>query len=94
MWSNAFAAIRPPGHHAGNSNTPNGFCVYNNVAIGIAHLRRTHNIKKICVFDWDVHHGDGTEFLTYDDKNTLMISLHRYDQGTSINYIFRIFLSF
>ena len=40
-WSNAFAAVRPPGHHAGHVNLPNGFCIYNNVAIGLAHLRKT-----------------------------------------------------
>lgn len=81
-WSNAFAAIRPPGHHAGHLNNPNGFCIYNNVAIGLAHLRRTSKVKKICVFDWDVHHGDGTEAVTYDDRDTLFISLHRYDKST------------
>lgn len=49
-------------------------------------MREKFGIKKICVFDWDVHHGDGTEFLTYDDPDTLFISLHRYDESIQIIY--------
>ena len=64
-WSNAFAAIRPPGHHMGHQQEPRGFCIYNNVVIGINYVRQKYKVKKVCVFDWDVHHGDGTEALTY-----------------------------
>jgi histone deacetylase 6 len=62
-WKNAFAIVRPPGHHSGSRNTINGFCVYNNVAIGIEYLRRKHKFNRIAVFDWDVHHGDGTQHI-------------------------------
>jgi acetoin utilization deacetylase AcuC-like enzyme len=58
---NAFVATRPPGHHAGFFHDKlAGFCVYNNIAIGVRHARNVHGVKKILVFDWDIHHGDGT----------------------------------
>ena len=74
--------MRPPGHHSAARNVINGFCVYNNVAIGVRHLRTKHNFKKIAVFDWDVHHGDGTQFVLEEDPELLFISLHRYDRGS------------
>lgn len=80
-WRNAFAIVRPPGHHSGARNTINGFCVYNNVAIGIEYLRTKYNVKRIAVFDWDVHHGDGTQHIFREDPNLLFISLHRFDRG-------------
>lgn len=49
--------------------------------LGLQYARRKHNVKKVLIFDWDAHHGDGTEHLTYDDPDTLFISLHRYDDG-------------
>jgi acetoin utilization deacetylase AcuC-like enzyme len=62
-WKNAFAIVRPPGHHSGAKDTIYRFCVYNNVAIGIKYLRRKHKFKRIAVYDWDVHHGYGTQHI-------------------------------
>jgi acetoin utilization deacetylase AcuC-like enzyme len=81
-WRNAFAVVRPPGHHSGARNVINGFCIYNNVAIGVKYLRNKYNLKKIAIFDWDVHHGDGTQHILREDPDTLFISLHRHDNGT------------
>ena len=60
-WRNAFAVVRPPGHHSGGHNSIRGFCVYNNVAIGAMHARNKHKVQRIAIFDWDIHHGDGTQ---------------------------------
>jgi acetoin utilization deacetylase AcuC-like enzyme len=62
-WRNAFAVVRPPGHHSGVKNVISGFCIYNNVAIGVHYLRKKYNKVKIAIFDWDVHHGDGTQHV-------------------------------
>ena len=78
-WKNAFSLIRPPGHHA--SLAPAGFCIFNNVAILCRYLQKKHNLQKILIFDWDVHHGDGTQSIFYDEKNVLVCSVHRYDYG-------------
>jgi acetoin utilization deacetylase AcuC-like enzyme len=58
-----------------------GFCLFNNVAIAIKHAQKEHGVKKICVFDWDIHVGDGTSKTFYEDDSVLFISLHRYDEG-------------
>jgi acetoin utilization deacetylase AcuC-like enzyme len=57
---NAFCCVRPPGHHAGRANSA-GFCIFNHVAVGVAHAIAQHKIKRTAVIDFDVHHGDGTE---------------------------------
>lgn len=82
-WKNCFLAIRPPGHHAAAKNElePKGFCFINNVVCGARYAQETYGITRIAVFDWDVHHGDSSESLTYDDKEILYISFHRYDDG-------------
>ncbi|CAD8184624.1 unnamed protein product [Paramecium pentaurelia] len=80
-WRNAFCSVRPPGHHSGHKSKPTGFCIYNNVAIAAKYARQKHQVNKIVIFDWDVHHCDGTESVFYEDPNTLVISIHRYDQG-------------
>jgi len=77
---NGFAIVRPPGHHA--SQKPLGFCYFNTVAITAKYLKKHRNIQRIAIVDWDIHHGNGTQDLTYDDPNILYISLHRYDNGT------------
>ena len=59
-WANGFAVVRPPGHHSGAKNALNGFCILNNVAIGARYLQKKYEKKKIVIFDWDVHRGDGT----------------------------------
>jgi hypothetical protein len=75
----AFAIIRPPGHHA-NSNECRGFCFFNNVAISVDYLIKQG--KKVAIIDWDVHHGDGTQEIFYEKNNPLFISLHRHDGGS------------
>lgn len=72
---NAFAAIRPPGHHAANGGEF-GFCFYNNVAIAARYAQERHNLGKILIVDWDYHHGDGTEWAFYDDPSVLVFSTH------------------
>jgi acetoin utilization deacetylase AcuC-like enzyme len=75
-----FAAIRPPGHHA-TPTTPMGFCLFNNVAVAARYFQQTHGLGKICIIDWDVHHGNGTQDAFYCDASVLFISTHRYDKG-------------
>jgi acetoin utilization deacetylase AcuC-like enzyme len=74
---NAFAFVRPPGHHA-ESDAAAGFCIFNNVAIGAMHAILKHNMKKILVVDWDLHHGNGTQHLFYNDPRVLYFSTHQY----------------
>nr|XP_040058988.1 histone deacetylase 7-like isoform X1 [Gasterosteus aculeatus aculeatus] len=77
---NGFAVVRPPGHHA-NHSSPLGFCFFNSVAIAAKQLQHKHNVSKILIVDWDVHHGNGTQEAFYNDPSVLYISLHRYDDG-------------
>jgi acetoin utilization deacetylase AcuC-like enzyme len=72
---NAFCAVRPPGHHA-ETATAMGFCLFGNVAIAAHHARRNHGLKKIAILDFDVHHGNGTQDLVWNDPDTLFISSH------------------
>lgn len=73
---NAFAFVRPPGHHAGPGNSA-GFCVFNNVAIGAMHAMKKHGLKKILIVDWDLHHGNGTQKIFYSDRQVLYFSTHQ-----------------
>jgi len=73
---NAYALIRPPGHHA-RPNKYKGFCVFNNVAIAARYAQKTYNIHKILIIDWDVHHGNGTQEMFYDDSSVLYFSIHQ-----------------
>ena len=73
---NAYALIRPPGHHA-RPDTGMGFCMFSNLAIAAQAVRRSHGVERIAVVDWDVHHGNGTQAAFYDDPSTLTISLHQ-----------------
>ncbi len=75
--TNAFCSVRPPGHHA-ESNKAMGFCIYNNVAIGAHYLLNHYNLKKVAIIDFDVHHGNGTQEIFYDNKQVLYISSHQY----------------
>ncbi|KAK6320954.1 hypothetical protein J4Q44_G00079300 [Coregonus suidteri] len=77
---NGFAVVRPPGHHAAHS-TPLGFCFFNSVAIAAKQLQHKLSVSKILIVDWDVHHGNGTQSVFYNDPSVLYISLHRYDNG-------------
>ena len=80
-WKRAFALVRPPGHHMGLIERPNGFCIFNNVAIAAQHLIKNWGVKKVMILDWDVHHGDGTQQIFYDTNQVLFISFHRYDHA-------------
>lgn len=77
---NGLALIRPPGHHADHSQ-PAGFCIFNNVAIAAKYAIVHHHIKRILIVDWDIHHGNGTQNLFYDDPRILYLSFHRYEHG-------------
>ena len=74
---NGFALVRPPGHHAQRDQAM-GFCLFNTIAIGAQHLKRTYGAKRILIMDWDVHHGNGTQDAFYDDPSVLFISTHQY----------------
>lgn len=76
----AFAVVRPPGHHA-SAGKESGFCYFNNVAVAAKYLIRDHNMAKILIFDWDIHFGDGTSEIFYEDKNVLVVSMHRSDES-------------
>ena len=74
---NAFAAVRPPGHHA----TPDrgmGFCIFNNVAIAARYLQKKHGIRRVLIVDWDYHHGNGTQDVFYNDGSVFYFSTHHY----------------
>jgi acetoin utilization deacetylase AcuC-like enzyme/formylglycine-generating enzyme required for sulfatase activity len=75
--TNAFCAVRPPGHHA-LENQALGFCIFNNVAIGARYIQEKYNLSKVLIVDWDVHHGNGTQAAFYDDPNVLYFSVHQY----------------
>ena len=76
-FKNAFCAVRPPGHHAGK-NKAMGFCIYNNVAVGANYLIDKYKLNKIAIIDFDVHHGNGTQNIFYDNEKVLYISTHQY----------------
>lgn len=73
---NAFCAVRPPGHHA-ESNAIMGFCLFNNIAIAARYLQHHHNLERILIVDWDVHHGNGTQEIFYNDPSVLYVSTHQ-----------------
>ena len=76
-FKNAFCSVRPPGHHC-NQNKAAGFCILNNVAIGAKYLLKKYKYNKVAIIDFDVHHGNGTQDIFYDNKNVLFISTHQY----------------
>jgi len=74
---NAFCAVRPPGHHA----TPTrgmGFCLFNNIAAGARYAQKKHGIGKVLIADWDVHHGNGTQDVFYEDGSVLFFDTHQH----------------
>tara|TARA_E500000331_G_scaffold223359_1_gene213905 strand:+ start:120 stop:1043 length:924 start_codon:yes stop_codon:yes gene_type:complete len=95
-FKNAFCAVRPPGHHAEKQKAM-GFCVYNNVAVGAYYLLEKFKLKKVAIIDFDVHHGNGTQDIFYDNEKVLYISSHQYpyypgsgaasDKGTKNNIL-------
>jgi len=73
---NAFAMVRPPGHHAERSRAK-GFCLYNNVAVGVRHAQSRLGLRRILVVDWDLHFGNGTQHCFEDDPSVLFFSVHQ-----------------
>ena len=76
-FKNAFCAVRPPGHHAEKEKAM-GFCIYNNVAVGANYLLEKYKYNKIAIIDFDVHHGNGTQNIFYNNEKVLFISTHQY----------------
>ncbi|HSG81940.1 MAG TPA: histone deacetylase [Gemmatimonadota bacterium] len=72
---NAFCAVRPPGHHA-TADRAMGFCLFNNLALGVRHAQR-RGLERALIVDWDVHHGNGTEAIFYEDPNVFFVSMHQ-----------------
>jgi acetoin utilization deacetylase AcuC-like enzyme len=74
---NAFALVRPPGHHAERDRAM-GFCIFNNIAIGAHYAMSKHGLKRVLIIDWDLHHGNGTQHAFYADDRVLYFSTHQY----------------
>jgi acetoin utilization deacetylase AcuC-like enzyme len=74
--TNAFCAVRPPGHHASAARGM-GFCVFNNIAIAARYAQRKHGIGSVLIADWDVHHGNGTQDIFYNDGSVYFFSTHQ-----------------
>jgi acetoin utilization deacetylase AcuC-like enzyme len=75
--SNAFVACRPPGHHA-TRNQAMGFCLFNNVAVAVAHALAAHGLERVAIVDFDVHHGNGTEDIFRDDPRVMLCSTFQH----------------
>ncbi len=75
---NAYALLRPPGHHA-MSNRAMGFCVFNNAVVAAHYARNTFGLERVMIVDWDVHHGNGTQDAFYADPGVLFVSLHQHN---------------
>lgn len=73
---NAFVATRPPGHHA-EKNKSMGFCLFNQAAIAARHAQKVHGAERVAIIDWDVHHGNGTQDIFYDDASVVYLSTHQ-----------------
>ncbi len=73
---NAFVASRPPGHHA-EKDKAMGFCFFNNAAIAARHAQKVHGVERVAIVDWDVHHGNGTQDIFWDDPSVLFCSTHQ-----------------
>jgi len=85
--NNAFALVRPPGHHAESSRAM-GFCIFNNIAIGARYAQKYHGLKRIIIVDWDLHHGNGTQHSFEDDPSILYFSTHQHPfyPGTGLHH--------
>ena len=76
-FKNVFCPVRPPGHHA-EKDKAMGFCIYNNVAVGAHYLIEKYKLNRIAIIDFDVHHGNGTQDIFYENQKVLYISTHQY----------------
>ena len=74
---NAFCCVRPPGHHAGRANSA-GFCIFNHIAVGVAHALAQYKIERVAIIDFDVHHGDGTEDIFRGNPNVMLCSTFQH----------------
>nr|XP_014719999.2 polyamine deacetylase HDAC10 isoform X7 [Equus asinus] len=83
---NGLALVRPPGHHSQRA-AANGFCVFNNVAIAAKHAKQKHGLHRILIVDWDIHHGQGIQYIFEDDPSVLYFSWHRYEHGRFWPYL-------
>ncbi len=72
----AYSLTRPPGHHA-SAEQAMGFCLFNSAAVAARHAQQAHGLSRVAIIDWDVHHGNGTQNVFYDDPSVLFISLHQ-----------------
>lgn len=78
--TNAFCAVRPPGHHAFPDHWE-GFCYLNNIAIAARHLLHHHKLQRVLILDWDLHHGNGSQAAFYDEPRVLVVNLHGDPKG-------------
>jgi len=76
----ALCLIRPPGHHATPARSM-GFCLFNNVALAARHAQTVHGLSQLLIVDWDVHHGNGTQDIFYEEPAVTFLSAHRYGHG-------------
>jgi acetoin utilization deacetylase AcuC-like enzyme len=76
-FDNAFCVVRPPGHHAEKEHAM-GFCIFNNVAVGATYLIEKYKLNRVTIIDFDVHHGNGTQDIFYNEKKVLYISSHQF----------------
>jgi acetoin utilization deacetylase AcuC-like enzyme len=76
----ALCLVRPPGHHATPVRSM-GFCLFNSVALAVERAKTKHNLNRILIVDWDVHHGNGTQDIFYEDPTVFFLSIHRYGHG-------------
>jgi acetoin utilization deacetylase AcuC-like enzyme len=76
----ALCLVRPPGHHATKSRAM-GFCLFNNIALAAHHAKKAHKLTRVLIIDWDVHHGNGTQDIFYEDPEVMFYSIHRYGRG-------------